>query len=190
MRKKKKFRLTTGIVYFAVLTCILALFLSSCNTTAPFASNPEDGSGAYVTGKYRNLFAEAGYPQKEIDNKLERLFQHFFRGDENTERLYYPSGSNEKGPLAYMPDINNNDVRSEGMSYGMMICVQLNKKAEFDALWNWARTYMYQDDPNHPTYGFFSWSMNFDGTARDELPAPDGEEYFAMALYFAANRSS
>ena len=28
------------------------------------------------------------------------------------------------------------DVRSEGMSYGMMITVQLDKKAEFDALWN------------------------------------------------------
>jgi oligosaccharide reducing-end xylanase len=47
---------------------------------------------------------------------------------------------------------------------------------------------MYHDDPKHPTYGFFSWQMNYDGTAMDELPAPDGEEYYAMALYFAAGR--
>ena len=53
--------------------------------------------------------------------------------------------------------MNNRDVRSEGMSYGMMIAVQLDRKAEFDALWNWAKTYMYQS-ADHPAYGFFSWS--------------------------------
>jgi oligosaccharide reducing-end xylanase len=47
---------------------------------------------------------------------------------------------------------------------------------------------MYQDDPKHPVYGFFSWQMRYDGTAISELPAPDGEEYYAMALYFAAGR--
>ncbi len=96
--------------------------------------------------------------------------------------VYYPAGANANGPLAYLSDINNNDVRSEGMSYGMMIAVQLNKKAEFDALWNWARTYMYRDEPGHPGRGYFSWSMRTDGTPNDEMPAPDGEEYFAMSL--------
>jgi len=79
-------------------------------------------------------------------------------------------------------------VRSEGMSYGMMIAVQLNQKAEFDALWNWARTYMYHSSPAHPACGFFSWSVKANGTPNDEMPAPDGEEYFAMSLYFAAGR--
>jgi oligosaccharide reducing-end xylanase len=74
------------------------------------------------------------------------------------------------------------------MSYGMMIAVQLGRKPEFDALWNWSRTYMYHADPAHPAYGFFSWSMNPDGTPRSESPAPDGEEYYAMALYFASAR--
>jgi oligosaccharide reducing-end xylanase len=49
-------------------------------------------------------------------------------------------------------------------------------------------THMYQKDPKHPSYGFFSWQMAYDGTVMDELPAPDGEEYYVMALYFAANR--
>jgi oligosaccharide reducing-end xylanase len=70
----------------------------------------------------------------------------------------------------------------------MMIAVQLDKKAEFDAIWNWARTHMYHDDPNHPGYGYFSWSVKRDGRPNDEMPAPDGEEYFAMALYFAWGR--
>ena len=52
---------------------------------------------------------------------------------------------------------------SEGMSYGMMICVQLNKKREFDALWNWSKTYMQNTDPENPSQGYFAWSM---GTLR------------------------
>jgi endo-1,4-beta-D-glucanase Y len=148
----------------------------------------DDGSGAFATGKYRNLFVEAGHSEEQVIAKIKKAYQHFFHGDPNTQTLYYPAGSNANGPLAYMPDINHNDVRSEGMSYGMMIAVQLDKKAEFDALWNWSNTYMYHDDPTHPTYGYFSWQMRYDGTPMSELPAPDGEEYYAMALYFAAGR--
>lgn len=146
------------------------------------------GSGAFSTGRYRNLFAECGHSQKEISRKIAAAFQQLFHGDPETQTVYYPAGQNENGPLAYLTDINNRDVRSEGMSYGMMIAVQLNKKAEFDALWNWAKTYMYHSSPTHPSYGFFSWSMKTDGTPNSESPAPDGEEYWAMALYFAAGR--
>ena len=74
------------------------------------------------------------------------------------------------------------------MSYGMMIAVQIDKKREFDALWNWSNTYMLVTDPNNPNVGYFAWSMNTDGTPRSTGPAPDGEEYYVMALYFAANR--
>jgi oligosaccharide reducing-end xylanase len=70
----------------------------------------------------------------------------------------------------------------------MMISVQLNHKAEFDALWNWALTYMYISDPHHPSYGYFSWSCETDGKPNEETAAPDGEEYFVMALYFASAR--
>ncbi len=146
------------------------------------------GEGAFATGVYRNLFVEGGHSEQEVTAKINAAFQQLFHGDPNTQTVYYPAGSNANGPLAYLSDINNNDVRSEGMSYGMMIAVQLDRKAEFDALWNWARTYMYHDDPAHPAYGFFSWSMKTDGTPNDEMPAPDGEEYWTMALYFAAGR--
>jgi len=70
----------------------------------------------------------------------------------------------------------------------MMIAVQLNRKTEFDALWNWAKTCMYHVSSNHPAYGYFSWSMTTNGAANDEMPAPDGEEYFVTSLYFAAAR--
>jgi oligosaccharide reducing-end xylanase len=69
-----------------------------------------------------------------------------------------------------------------------MIAVQLNKKKEFDAIWNYAMTYMYISDTAHPSAGYFSWSLKRDGRPNDETPAPDGEEYFVMSLYFASAR--
>jgi oligosaccharide reducing-end xylanase len=148
----------------------------------------EPGAGAYATGHYRNLFLEAGHTQKEISLKIDAAFQQLFHGDADTQTVYYTVGRNANGALAYLTDINSKDVRSEGMSYGMTIAVQLNKKTEFDALWNWAKTFMYHASPSHPAYGYFSWSMKIDGTPNDESPAPDGEEYWAMALYFADGR--
>jgi oligosaccharide reducing-end xylanase len=173
---------------FMVSALSLLLAAPTLRLTGGISGMPDDGEGAFATGKYRNLFVESGRSETEVREKTERVFKQIFYGDPETQALYYPAGSNSNGPLAYMPDINHNDVRSEGMSYGMMIAVQLDKKAEFDALWNWSMTHMYQKNPKHPTYGFFSWEMNYDGTVMDELPAPDGEEYYAMALYFAANR--
>ena len=123
-----------------------------------------------------------------MTNKINAAFQQLFHGDPGTQAVYYPAGTNANGPLAYIADIAHNDVRSEGMSYGMMIAVQLDKKAEFNAIWNWAKTYMYHDSPAHPSYGFFSWCMKTNGTPNDEMVAPDGEEYFVMSLYFAAAR--
>jgi endo-1,4-beta-D-glucanase Y len=148
----------------------------------------DDGSGAYRTGSYRNLFLEQHHPQAQIDAKIGAAFQQLFHGDKDSQTVYYEAGSNANGPLAYITDVVNHDARTEGLSYGMMIAVQMNKKHEFDAIWNWANTYMLITDPANPSNGYFAWSMNGDGTPRSDSPAPDGEEYFAMSLYFAANR--
>lgn len=165
-----------------------AFHLSPTATQAQTSPALSDGKGAYATGHYRNLFAESGHSEKEIDAKIQAAFQQLFHGDAATQTVFYPAGKNANGPLAYLTDFANHDVRTEGMSYGMMIAVQLDKKAEFDALWNWAKAYMYISDPNHPSYGYFSWSNKTDGTPNEETAAPDGEEYFVMALYFADAR--
>lgn len=167
-------------------TSALLIVLFTCAAAA--AQRQTSGSGAFATNRYRNLFREAGHSQKEISQKIDAAFQQLFHGDPDTQTVYYPAGKNANGPLAYLTDINNKDVRSEGMSYGMMIAVQLDRKAEFDALWNWSKTFMYQTSPTHPAYGYFSWSMKVDGTPNSESPAPDGEEYWVMALYFGAGR--
>ena len=147
-----------------------------------------DGNGAYKTHEYRDLFAELGHSPAESRAKIEKAFQQLFHGDGQEGRLYFETGANANGPLAYITDWANNDARSEGMSYGMMIAVQLNKKREFDAIWNWANTYMLITDEKNPSVGYFAWSMNTDGAPRSTGAAPDGEEYFVMALYFAAHR--
>ena len=149
---------------------------------------PGDGDGAYKSGQYPDLFAEIGHTPAESNAKIEKAFQQLFHGDGQYQRVYFETGANANGPLAYITDWANNDARTEGMSYGMMIAVELNKKREFDALWNWANTYMLVTDPKNPAVGYFAWSMNTDGTPRSTGPAPDGEEYFVMSLYFAAHR--
>ncbi len=149
---------------------------------------PGDGDGEFKTKHYRDLFAEQGHSPAETKAKIDKAFQQLFHGDGQEERVYFETGANKNGTLAYITDWNNNDVRTEGMSYGMMIAVQLNKKREFDAIWNWAHTYMLVTDPKDPSVGYFAWSMNTDGTPRSTGAAPDGESYFVMALYFASHR--
>lgn len=165
--------------------CVL---LTAAIAQGATATPLDDGTGAYATGKYRNLFAELGYSQDEIRKKIDRAFNQLFYGNPDTQRVYYEAGTNENGLLAYMLDVKHRDVRTEGLSYGMTIAVQLNKKKEFDALWNWSLTYLYNPDTNHISYGFFSWHARTNGMRLSEFVAPDGEEYYVMALYFAANR--
>ena len=147
-----------------------------------------DGSGAYATGKYRNLFAEAGHSQTEIRQKIDSAFQQLFHGDPNTQTVYYEAGTNANGLLAFTTDIKHRDVRSEGLSYGMIIAVQLNKQVEFDAIWNWSKTYLYISETNHPSFGFFAWQARTNGVRMSQFVAPDGEEYYVTALYLAAHR--
>jgi oligosaccharide reducing-end xylanase len=174
-------KLTAGLL---VIVSAGALLSASGAASPP----PADGAGAFATGKYRNLFAELGKSPPEIRQKIDDAFQQLFHGNLTNETVYYTAGSNSNGPLAYLTDIKHNDVRSEGLSYGMIIAVQMDKKAEFDAIWNWSKTYLYVTETNHPSYGFFAWQARTNGVRISQLVAPDGEEYYVMALYFAANR--
>ena len=131
--------------------------------------------------EYHNLFLEAGFSQEEIDNRLEEIWNTFFYGSED-ERIYFPVGED----MGYLCDTGNEDVRTEGMSYGMMLCVQLDHKDEFDRIWKWVKTYMWMDSGENE--GYFAWSCGLDGSRNAYSPAPDGEEFFAMDLFFASHR--
>lgn len=137
--------------------------------------------GAYYTGQYRNLFAEYGYSEADIAAKLQHTWDALF-GDDETTKIYYELDE-DKG---YLLDTGNHDVRSEGMSYGMMMAVQYDRQDIFDKLWNWTYSFMYMTEGIHK--GYFAWSCQPDGTRNAQGPAPDGEEFFAMALFFASKR--
>jgi len=163
------------------------VMMTACNSV-PVSPATSNGSGAFAAGHYRNLFAENHHPETTIHAKVNLAFRQLFHGNPDNQAVYFDAGSNSNGPLAYITDIKHNDVRTEGLSYGMMIAVQLDKKAEFDALWNWSKTYLYHASPTHPSCGFFSWQARTNGETMSEYVAPDGESYYVMALYFAANR--
>lgn len=127
-----------------------------------------------------DLFREMGISQREIDQKLQQAFEAIFTEPE--ERFYFESG-NDAG---YLLDTGNLDARTEGMSYGMMMAVQRDRKDLFDRLWTFSVRYML--NRSGPYEGYFAWSVQPDGKHNSDGPAPDGEEYYAMALFFAAAR--
>ena len=45
-------------------------------------------AGAYKTGKYRNIFKEYGYPEEEIQKRVEDTFNTIFYGNDD-ERFYH-----------------------------------------------------------------------------------------------------
>ena len=135
----------------------------------------------YKNKKYKNYFKDLGISDEAVEQRLNEIKKFYFYGNDD-ERVYYPVGDD----MAYIMDTGNTDARTEGMSYGMMICVQLDMKEEFDRIWKWAKTYMWMETGFNE--GYFAWSCALDGTKNADGPAPDGEEFFAMALFFASHR--
>lgn len=156
-----------------VITLLLMLALNVCAQSGPWTK------GGFETRKYRNVFVEMGYAPEAVEAKLAEVFNDVFYGP---NKAYFEVGDT----LGYISDIKNHDVRTEGMSYGMMIAVQLDKKDIFDRLWRWSKKYMQHQDGIRK--GYFAWSCKTDGTRNAEGAASDGELYFITALIFASNR--
>lgn len=151
----------------------LSLPLQATKTLKPW------NKGAFETQKYRNVFVEMGYSKEAVDAKLDEIFNELFYGP---NKIYFEAGDS----MAYISDIKNHDVRTEGMSYGMMVAVQFDKKDMFDRLWRWGKKYMQHQEG--PMKGYFAWSCKIDGTRNSQGPASDGELYYVTALIFASNR--
>ncbi len=156
-----------------------------------------------------NLFAElAGKTQEEVDQKVTTAVNRFFgigTGEPNElivemgYRCYYELPQDPS--MAFIWAADSNDIRSEGMSYGMMIAVQAGLREQFDRLWKFSKTYLQYPadseigawrhyfkwqgtvaaDPGNPA----NWTVTYGPTT---VPAPDGDEYFAAALLLAHQR--
>ncbi len=127
-----------------------------------------------------NFFKLAGYKQTDIDRKLAKAYYDVFEGP---NKVYFVVDDS----TAYVSDVKNHDARTEGLSYGMMIAVQLNKKQVFDRIWRWSKKYLQHQ--SGPREGYFAWSINTSTMKRNsEGSASDGELYYITSLLFAANR--
>jgi len=140
----------------------------------------QKSKGAFYTNDYPNFFREAGYSQKDINAKVDSAYYDLFKG---AKKVYFEVGDS----MAYVSDVKNHDARTEGLSYGMMIAVQLNKKDVFDRIWRWTKKYLKHQ--SGPREGYFAWSIN-PATMKQNSPgtASDGELYFITDLLFASNR--
>ena len=112
-------------IYTIVLitSCISVLTIADDDSTQivndPRGKMKPWEKGAWETGQYRNVFLEAGYKQQDIDAKLAQAYHDLFEGP---NRVYFEVGDS----MAYVSDLKNRDARTEGLSYGMMVAVQLN----------------------------------------------------------------
>jgi len=137
-------------------------------------------AGAFETGIYPNYFELIGVSSAEAERRVTEAFNTMFFDDE--EKIWHDTDP-DSGCLV---DTGNIDARTEGMSYGMMMCVQLDRQELFDRLLRFSLRYMYMTEGRHA--GYFAWSVQLDGTKNAWGPAPDGEEYYAAALFMAAAR--
>jgi oligosaccharide reducing-end xylanase len=143
---------------------------------------PPPRTACMAPAGYRNLFTEVlGQSAPDVEAKMTGIVQQLFHGSGQDQPIYFELSSNPS--QAYIEDIANGDVRSEGQSYGMFIAVEMNMQAEFDKLWNYAKSCMQQSS------GVFAWQMNVDSCSPISTgQAPDGDEYFAEALMLAHRR--
>jgi oligosaccharide reducing-end xylanase len=149
-----------------------------------------------------NLFSDLlGIPVGEVDAKVRLVVDRIFGIGTNESaipvvdtgyRVYYELPQDPSQAFIWCAD--ENDVRSEGQSYGMMIAVQMNMQTEFDKLWRFAKQRM-QFATNDAWNRYFRWQGvvsvnggNIDVNFAQNGPAPDGDEYFAAALYLADRR--
>lgn len=166
------------------LCCMLAFNTAPCKAAHNAGNSAQgDTGGAFYTRKYRNLFNEfLGISQAETDKRIMQVWEHFFVGKDT--KVYFE----DTDSTAYIYDTGNKDVRTEGMSYGMMICVQLDKRAEFDKIWRWTKQHMLYTSGKWK--GYFAWQCYPDGSKIGGEPscATDGEIYFITSLFFASHR--
>jgi len=173
-----------SIRFIKVFLLIGFIFLSTshipANNQIDQKEQKNSQAGAFNSGKYRNVFLEFGYKKSDIEKKVAKAYYDLFEGP---NKIYFEVGDS----MAYVSDIKNNDARTEGLSYGLMVAVQLNKKDVFDRIWRWTNTYLQHHGGARDSY--FAWSIEPRTLKHNsEGSASDGELYFITDLLFASNR--
>jgi oligosaccharide reducing-end xylanase len=190
-----------GVLLGPFLGSLLGLILAGCGG----GDEPEEAPppGDVNVDLFSGLLGKSG---AEVDEKVSTAVGRFFGiGTDEPNELIVQTGYRcyyelpQDPTLGFIWAADSSDVRSEGMSYGMMIAVQSDLHEQFDRLWKFAKTYMQfpADDAIVAWRGYFRWQGRVDATDPTtwvvnynptQVPAPDGDEYFAAALFLAHRR--
>jgi oligosaccharide reducing-end xylanase len=179
-----KSRYLRGLVFLA------ALGLAACSaTTDSLGFNSTESKKLLPLtppASYPNAFRDLlGQSDAAISAKINSTFNALFHGSPPFA-IYVPVGTDQ----AYIEDtFHNNQIRTEGMGLGMMICVELDKRDEFDRLWTYAKEVI--QTRTGPDAGYFpSFCDDASGTTTTSCLDPYGFEQFVTALIFANDRWS
>jgi len=127
---------------------------------------------------YPNAFGDLlNKTEDEITDKIEAAFQRLFYGTPD-QVIYYEVAPDQ----AYIKDILHNDTRTEGVGYGMLITVQLDRKEEFDRLWRYAKAEMAATGAD---VGYFTSRCDLLEGGTRACVDPFGYQQFTMSLIFA-----
>ena len=175
---------TTTIIMAALC---LVLGIAACSSSKSASKLAPAKKGYAETGKYRNYLKELGFSQEEIDGKIQEIYSIIFEGEEAAYHDVDVEVDGKMVPMGYISDVKNNDVRTEGQSYAMMIAVQLDKPEIFNRVWRWSKHYMRHNEEG-PSHGLFAWSCRTNGRRTSNGSASDGELYYVTDLLLASRR--
>lgn len=130
--------------------------------------------------QHHNYLRDLGVDEADVNLKIQELWESILHDPNKGFTLQTAEDE------ACVYDTGNNDVRTEGQSYAMMLAAILGDKVFFDNVWRWTIRHMYLTEG--PCRGYFAWSVPLDGRPRAEGPAPDGEVFFIWALIAADKR--
>ena len=126
-----------------------------------------------------NVVDDLGVTEEEADLTIRSAYEQLFFGNADTQAIYRIV-NDESG---YVEDVNNNDVRTDAIGYGMFVTVQVDDQEVFDNIWTWAKRYMLMTEPPHE--GMLHWSCSTAGTDCEPSAATDATSFIATSLYLA-----
>src|SRR5664280_274080 len=182
-----------GLVARAVI-CTACLANIGCRTSVDSLGYNATSDAAYhtlypltVPPACPNAFRDVlGKSEAEITAKIDAAFNTLFHGNPADQAIFFQVGSDE----ADIQDIfHNSEVRTEGIGYGMIICVEFNKQFEFDQLWRYAKNVLMVSTGSNRGY-FASYCDTSSDSSSTTKPCydPFGLEQLVMALVFAHDR--
>lgn len=168
-----------GVVFGALAGCTTTTDSLGYSGPGGLVLRPLSGPSSYPNA-FRDVLGES---DADIAAKIAAAFAQLFHGDTNTQAIYFTVGSDQ----ADIQDVFHGFVPTEGVGYGMVIAVELDKQDEFDRLWTYAKTTLQVTSGSDS--GYFNSYCQVQGTLNFAACLdPFGWQQFLMALLFANDR--